>query len=285
MAEYAPEWAPDRRIIGSERSESIWVQPELAVALSAADRSPSELSDPQWASILGDGATQRLSTASYDRGASFSSKRLARLRAITASDRMRTSLAVGVLEQCDRPCFTFVYLRGIDVLQHGYAHLLRGDAPDPGEEGLEDVVARYHSYVDGLVGELLEAAHEDTVVWVVSDHGLDLAHRPEGKREASYNTGFHDFAPDGVWLTAGPGVEPAPPTGAHVLDVMPTILSQVGLPILADLEGRVIGEVTDPSQTVDHWIDRRPTLYDRGAPALSNDQLDEQLKALGYVDE
>ncbi len=66
---------------------------------------------------------------------------------------------------------------------------------------------------------------------------------------------------------------------------MPTILSQLGLPIPADLEGRVVREVTDPGQTIDHWIDRHPTLYDRGAPSLSNDQLDEQLKALGYVDE
>jgi hypothetical protein len=285
MAEYAPEWPPGKRLIGSERSWAMWVQPELAVAISASDRSPSELSESLWTSVLGDGATRRLSTASYDLDASFASKRLARLRAITASDRMRTSLAVDVLEQCESPCFTFVYLRGLDVLQHSYAHLLRGEAPDPGEEGLEEVVARYHSYVDGLVSELLDAASADVVVWVVSDHGLDLGERPEGKRASSYKTGFHDFAPDGVWMTAGPSVDPAPDVGAHVLDVMPTLLSQLSLPMPADFEGRVIREVTEPGQTVDHWIDRRPTLYDRGAPSLSNDQLDDQLKALGYVDE
>ena len=285
MAEYAPQWPPEKRLIGSERSWAMWVQPDLAVAISDSDRSPSELPDALWESILGESAMKRLATADSSSNAASSSKRMARLRAITASDRMRTSLAVDVLEQCESPCFTFVYLRGIDVLQHGYAHLLRGDDPDPGEEGLEEVVGRYHTFVDGLVGELLEAASADAVVWVVSDHGVDLAQRPEGKRAASYNTGFHDFAPDGIWMTVGPSVDPALPTSAHVLDVMPTILSQLSLPIPADLEGRVIREVTEPGQTVDHWIDRRPTLYDRGAPSLSNDQLDDQLKALGYVDE
>lgn len=285
MGEYAPHWSAGKRLIGSERSWALWAEPEYGVGLSTADRSPAELPASLWGSILGQDAPSLLASASYAPEASFPEKRMARLRAITASDRMRTTLGVHVLETCEQPCFTFVYLRGVDVLQHAYAHLLRGDPAGDGEEALASVVERYHMVLDGWIAELLEAASEDALVWVVSDHGLDLSQRPDGKRSASYNTGFHDFAPDGTWIAAGPGVGVRDNLTAHVLDVTPTILSQVGLPTLADMEGRVIQEVTTPSQTIDHWIDREPTLYDRGAPTLSSDQLDDQLKALGYVDE
>ncbi len=285
MAEYAPHWEEGERLIGSERSWALWAKPEYGVGLSAADRAPSELSDSLWSSILGEEASNLLSSASYTPEATFPQKRMARLRAITAADRMRTTLGVEVLRNCEKPCMTFVYLRGVDVLQHTYAHLLRGDSPGLGEEKLGGVIERYHTYLDGLISELLEAAPEDALVWVVSDHGLDLSQRPDGKRSASYNTGFHDFAPDGTWIAAGPNVGSMADLQAHVLDVAPTILSQIGLPTLADMEGRVIQEVTSPGQTIDHWIDRVPTLYDRGAPTLSSDQLDDQLKALGYVEE
>lgn len=59
-------------------------------------------------------------------------------------------------------------------------------------------------------------------------------------------TGDHRM--DGVFVAAGPPFRPgAKPEGATLLDIAPTILRLLGVPLPDDLDGRVLDEVLDPS--------------------------------------
>lgn len=59
-------------------------------------------------------------------------------------------------------------------------------------------------------------------------------------------TGDHRL--EGVFLGDGPAFRPgASPEGATLLDIAPTVLHLLGVPVPADMDGRVLGEVLDPS--------------------------------------
>jgi len=59
-------------------------------------------------------------------------------------------------------------------------------------------------------------------------------------------SGTHAGAPDGFLLAVGDGIKPgAELRSASVLDVAPTILYLMGLPVARDMEGRVLGEIVE----------------------------------------
>ena len=59
-------------------------------------------------------------------------------------------------------------------------------------------------------------------------------------------SGTHADAPDGLLLAVGDGIRAgAMLHGASVLDVAPTILYLMGLPVARDMEGRVLTEMLD----------------------------------------
>lgn len=95
-------------------------------------------------------------------------------------------------------------------------------------------------------------------------------------------SGSHDDA--GILLMRGPGV----PRGrraadVHLLDVAPTLLALLGLPVAADMDGRVRDElfVTPPAvRRVASWDDAIPA---RVAEGGRDGDLEERLRALGYV--
>jgi predicted AlkP superfamily phosphohydrolase/phosphomutase len=94
---------------------------------------------------------------------------------------------------------------------------------------------------------------------------------------------------EGIFLAAGPGVQSGAVRGATLADLAPTALHVAGLPVPSDLDGRVLTEVLDPS-----WLDANP--IQTGSPAgveaaedidgysaEEADQVEEQLRALGYL--
>ena len=59
----------------------------------------------------------------------------------------------------------------------------------------------------------------------------------------SPTTGNHSKGDEGIVLIAGPGVEPgARIRGANLIDIAPTVLHLMGLPVARDMEGRVLTE-------------------------------------------
>ena len=111
--------------------------------------------------------------------------------------------------------------------------------------------------------------------------------RPEA-RKALYDTGSHRR--EGIFLAAGPGFArgrqlPA----ANLLDVLPTVLHALGLPLEASLEGRVLAEAFAPEFMAAHPVSpggRAPAtaLAARGYSEEEERKLAERLKQLGYLD-
>jgi len=59
-------------------------------------------------------------------------------------------------------------------------------------------------------------------------------------------TGDHRL--EGVLIASGPAFAPGTkPEGATLLDIAPTVLHLLGVPVPADMDGRVITEILDPS--------------------------------------
>ncbi len=106
------------------------------------------------------------------------------------------------------------------------------DVPAAQVAALKDHVARSYEVADRWLGELLAQVAEDAIVLVISDHGMHAFNTDD---PAMVQSGGHEDAPDGIFVLAGPGVEPRgllPPAErrvATVLDVAPTVLDWLGL--------------------------------------------------------
>jgi arylsulfatase A-like enzyme len=103
---------------------------------------------------------------------------------------------------------------------------------------LEGAYAR----VDVIVGRALATLGPDDLLLVVSGFGMEPL--PVGKRmlERYLGTpelsGTHEDAPDGFMLAYGAVVAPGRKSRASVVDVVPTILYFLGLPVAHDMDGR-----------------------------------------------
>ena len=64
----------------------------------------------------------------------------------------------------------------------------------------------------------------------------------------TYLTGYHDDGPDGLALFYGPGIaQGAKFQGASVVDITPTLLYLMGLPLGQDMEGTLLANVLEES--------------------------------------
>jgi hypothetical protein len=101
----------------------------------------------------------------------------------------------------------------------------------------------YFAYVDSLVGDAMSSLEENDLLLVVSGFGMEPL--PFGKRLLERLigdprfTGTHERAPDGFLLAYGSPVAPARQARGAVVDVAPTLLYFLGLPVARDMDGFV----------------------------------------------
>lgn len=181
-----------------------------------------------------------------------------------------------------------LYLGGIDVASHRFWKHAHPDDLDYGvgeeqERVLGGVIAEYYRWVDSVIGEYMKKMDGDVTLVVLSDHGF----KPVWAPERPTTSGHH--RPQGILALFGRGIAPrASIEGAGLLDVLPTLLYLMDLPIASDLEGRVIVDGIEPSTLV-AAPPRFVTSYgaiDRPAGPIDSD-LDrnvlERLRSLGYI--
>lgn len=99
---------------------------------------------------------------------------------------------------------------------------------------------------------------------------------------------------DGIFIAAGPSVLPQGElTHLNLLDVPPTILHAMGLPVPRGFDGRVLQEVFNPAYLATHPIQMQDLLPSLKAadpletPGYSETeqaQIEERLRSLGYVE-
>ena len=134
---------------------------------------------------------------------------------------------------------------GLDAVGHYSLRYARPDAFGAATEeerrGVGRLLDDYYAYVDSLVGDALARLRDDDVLMVVSPFGMEplpvakrLLERVVGDERF---TGTHERAPDGFLMAFGaPVASGRLPRGA-VVDIVPTLLYFLGLPVARDMDG------------------------------------------------
>jgi predicted AlkP superfamily phosphohydrolase/phosphomutase len=170
------------------------------------------------------------------------------------------------------------------------------------EAEFEDAIRRLETEVRSVEGapvfEVSRPAPDEALLMVHADFPFEehTEVRAAGRRlpvgelinDAPQVSGEHtDTA---FFLMAGEGVAEGKTLAAgSVLDIAPTVLHLLGLPIARDLEGRVLVEAFETPREVEAGIEFVETYgpptreTDPDAPSEVDDQTLEKLKALGYV--
>jgi len=98
-----------------------------------------------------------------------------------------------------------------------------------------------------------------------------------------------DHRPDGIFLLAGPGARRGGElAGARIVDIAPTLLHLLGLPVPEDMEGRVLTGALSDEFAAHHPIQRgQATPASEAKRELSDDearQVESRLRGLGYLE-
>ena len=201
--------------------------------------------------------------------------------------------AVSLLEHRARrgeppPRFFNLYTHEPDTVSHQRWRWAEPELfPFVSRAGIEEhgeAVADVYRRLDDLVGDLRRILGPETVFVVASDHGQSptFVHRLYTQ---------HRHGPDGILLLHGPGIRRGHRLeSSHVLDLFPTMLALLGLPVPADAEGRVLEDVFE--EAPDPASRRRVATYRNawqpvdtvgGEDAERTRQEIERLKAMGYL--
>ena len=227
---------------------------------------------------------------------------LARLLAEAATvQNAATYLAAG-----DDWDFLAVYLDTIDHACHGF---MEYHPPAMSHVSAEDaavydyVVRGVYRFHDMMLGQLLAVAGPDTTVLIVSDHGFYSDHlRPPVARHttdplAKFGQEMKPVAwhaHQGIFVAAGAGIKADELIhGASLLDIVPTVLTLLGLPVADDMDGtaltRMLVEPVEPAHIASYEEPHPDDGVWRGLPPEESDpfaarQAMEQLAALGYIE-
>jgi hypothetical protein len=166
---------------------------------------------------------------------------------------------------------TLTRYQGLDPIGHYFLRFATpaafGDVTDEERRTRGPILERHYGIVDEEIGRAIAALGPDDLLVVVSGYGMEplplwqrLIERAIGDPELS---GTHDDAPDGFLLAYGSMVSPGRRMNrASVVDVAPTILYFLGLPVARDMDGYARSELFQASFTDDRPITFIPT-YER----------------------
>lgn len=184
-----------------------------------------------------------------------------------------------------------VYFEAVDAC----GHLFMEDAPPRRAEVAEadyaafhETVDRCYQYQDEVLADLLRLEGPRTLTIVVSDHGFksgDIRPVTSGRADTGLAPLWHQLY--GVVLLHGHGVVAGSEIrGASVLDVTPTILASLDIPLSRKLPGRPIASAFSPGS-----FSAVKTVVDYAAPPRrsvpagvgSDAEAVRRLAALGYL--
>ncbi|MFT4537741.1 MAG: putative AlkP superfamily phosphohydrolase/phosphomutase [Planctomycetota bacterium] len=213
---------------------------------------------------------------------------------------------------------TAIYLGGTDVVGHRFwaAHDSTGyeSVMDEAEsEFFGEVVRDYYRFADSAIGELLQAYGGEVTTFVVADHGMTTLLQLDQKQQEASSwselpllTGDHALGNPGVFIAHGPGIRSNANSGktdggpsalgisGRIIDIAPTLLAFLGIPIGRDMNGSALSEVFAPEvlkirpisfiETHDDeaWAASRTRT---GAQPGGVEERYDQLRSLGYMGE
>ena len=194
----------------------------------------------------------------------------ARESAARRTDRIYDTIAQAMARR--RPAqLTLTRYQSLDPIGHYYLRYALpsefGDVTDEERRRLGAVLERHYAWIDDAIGRAMAALGQGDLLVVVSAYGMEplafgkrVIERVIGDPDLS---GTHEDAPDGFLLAYGASVARGrEQTPASVVDVTPTILYFLGLPIGRDMDGYARTDLFQRSFTEPRPITFIPT-HDR----------------------
>ena len=167
---------------------------------------------------------------------------------------------------------TLTRYQSLDAIGHYFLRYAMpsefGDVTDDERRRFGSVLEHHYAIIDETVGRAMAAIGPDDLLLIVSGYGMEplgfakrLTERVIGDPDLS---GTHDAAPDGFLMAYGPMVAKGRRVQARasILDVTPTVLYFLGLPIGRDMDGFAQTDLFQRSFTDERPMTFIPT-YDR----------------------
>jgi len=204
--------------------------PELAALVhEAASRSQASI-EPALAQIVGQSAPP--ADPAWD-GA------IAATRWALLADMTGVEIAAKLIARED-PHLALVYLGGLDAVCHRFLPSAMPaafqDLP-PGTENYPEVLGNYYRFVDSALQRLQRLGDERTFIVICSAYGTHPS------AAGAPPSASHDQGAPGALILHGRDTTSTPvPLRMSTLDVAPTLLALLGVPIPSDMEGRIVAE-------------------------------------------
>jgi predicted AlkP superfamily phosphohydrolase/phosphomutase len=159
-------------------------------------------------------------------------------------DRMY-SRAMRTLAERMAPRLTALRYDGLDTVGHYYLRYTQPrtfrDVPEEERRRFSQVIDRYYAFVDEEVGVALDGIRPGDLLLIVSGFGM----QPVSPLKATIGrllrnaniSGTHERAPDGFLIAYGNAAEPGRRPRGSIVDVTPTVLYFLGLPVARDMDG------------------------------------------------
>ena len=215
-------------------------------------------------SAIADGATT--ATGASGDPAAVDPRQEAPARTDRLYDRVARALA-----QTHPTHVTITRYQSLDAIGHYFLRYAMpsefGDVSDSERQRLGAVLDHQYAVIDESIGRAMAALGPEDLLLVISGYGMEplgpgkrLVERLIGDPEIS---GTHEAAPDGFLLAYGSAVASGrQQQRASVVDIVPTILYFLGLPIGRDMDGYARADLFQAGFTQDHPISFIPS-YDR----------------------
>jgi hypothetical protein len=182
-----------------------------------------------------------------------------------ASEHIATAL------QNDQPAQVIaIRYPGLDAMGHQYLRYAMprtfGDVSDEDRRRYGRVLEQYYGALDAIIGRATATLGPADLLLIVSGFGMEplspgkrLLERFVGNPSLG---GTHERAPDGFLIAYGGPVQRGRVNRGSVLDVVPTVLYFLGLPVARDMDGYARPDLFTQSFTAERPITFIPS-YDR----------------------
>lgn len=196
------------------------------------------------------------------------------------------------LQAAYRPEVLGVYFELVDACSHLFmenAPPRRTGTADADDQAFAQTVDRCYAYQDEVIADIVSIADDETLIIICSDHGFKSGdRRPDTPGRADDGQAALWHQPNGIVLIRGRSVEPGSTIrDATVLDVAPTVLRALDVPLAHDLAGKPIEEAFGRARSIPPRAkiaryDFVPVPPPQPGAAAAPEKLAE-LRALGYL--
>ena len=168
------------------------------------------------------------------------------------------------------PRFAAIRYEGLDTVGHYYFQysqaLASRGVPEEERRRRSQIIDRYYAYIDGEIGTALDGLAPGDLLLVASGFGmarLNPVKQAVGRLLGDPDfTGTHERAPDGFLLAYGTDTQAGHRPRGSIVDIAPTILYFLGLPIARDMDGYARADLFSRAFTAERPIAFIPT-YNR----------------------